>query len=83
VAADAAGSGPAAARAPAARNAAAASGPDLLSHRVTFPVLAAGVVSKRRAMEARWRLLPPFISITTSEKGKALDDLSKAPPHRS
>jgi hypothetical protein len=38
------------------------------------------VVSKRRAMDARWRLLPPFISITTSEKGKALDDLSQAPP---
>jgi hypothetical protein len=85
-AADAAGSGPAVARTPAARNAAAASGPargvDLLSHRVTFPALAVGVVSKRRAMDARWRVLPPFISITTSEIGKALDDPSKAPPHR-
>src|SRR5690348_15581599 len=84
VAADAAGSGPAAARTPAARNAAAASGPargaGLLSHRVSFPALAAGMISKRRAMDARWRLLPPFISITTSEKGKALDDLSTARP---
>jgi hypothetical protein len=45
---------------------------------VSFPALAAGVVSERRVMDARWRLLSPFISITTSEKGKALDDLSKA-----
>src|SRR5690242_16192107 len=85
-AADAAGSGPAAARTPAARNAAAASGPargaDLLSHRVTFPALGAGVVSKRRAMDTRWRLPAPFISITTSEKETAPDDLSKAPSHR-
>jgi hypothetical protein len=39
---------------------------DLCSHRVTVPALAAGVVSKPRAMDAMWRLLPPFISITTS-----------------
>src|SRR6185437_11116470 len=56
VAADAAGSGPAAASTPAVRNAAAVSGPargaDILSHRVSFPALAAGVVSRRRAMDA-------------------------------
>jgi hypothetical protein len=80
----AANGGPAIATTPTAANAAAASGPargaDLLSHRVMIPASAAALASKPRAMHARWRLLPPFISITTSKKGKALMISAKRRP---